>query len=99
MARAELRPLPSYPLVAQKAQIHGEVWARVVVSESGEVVCLSVTQVPFGISQGAENSVKQWKFAPYEIDGRPVRFTGEIVFHFDGLYPEQWDELQRTLFY
>jgi hypothetical protein len=30
------------------------------------------------------------------VDGHPVRFTGEILFHFENLREEEWRERMRS---
>ena len=82
LARAKERVVPVYPEVAQKARVSGDVFAEVVVSEDGRVVETCIQGLPFGITERAEEAVRQWTFEPYEIGGRAVRVTSEIVFHF-----------------
>jgi TonB family protein len=99
VARAVQRPLPPFPVVAVKARIRGRVWVEMVISESGHVICARATQLPFGIREAALAAARQWKFTPYEIDGRPVRVTSEVLFHFEDVTPSQWEELQRQASY
>jgi TonB family protein len=95
LARAVERPMPPFPEVARKARIRGRVWAEVVVSESGDVVCARATRLPFGLQQAALAAARQWKFTPYELGGHRVPVTSEILFHFVDLEPQQWEELQK----
>lgn len=83
LARATHAPLPVYPPIARKARITGRVILSFVVSEIGEVLCTSSTPLPFGRRESAEAAAKQWRFQPYVVDGKPVRFTGAIAFHFN----------------
>jgi TonB family protein len=88
VARATERPLPEFPILAIKVRIRGKVWVEVVVSESGDVICARATQFPFGLREAALESARRWKFTPYEIGGRLVNVTSEIVFHFEDVTPE-----------
>jgi outer membrane biosynthesis protein TonB len=78
-----------------KANIRGRVWVEVVVSETGQVLCARATRFPLGIREATIAAARQWKFTPYEIGGRPVKVTSEIVFHYVDVEPELWEELQR----
>lgn len=84
-ARAVHRPHPPYPPVARKARIEGTVWAEVVVSESGEIVCTRLHALPFGIEQSVQETLRQWRFAP-----SPVMVTSDIELHFERITREEW---------
>ncbi len=83
--RAVARPLPPYPVVAQKARISGSVYVDVVVGADGNVVCTRTTPLPFGVSQAAEDAVRQWKFTPSSAS-----FGGALEFHFGLLNDVEW---------
>lgn len=89
MARAIERPLPPYLVIARKARIRGRVWVDVVVSETGDVICAQATAMPFGLREAALDAARQWKFTPYEIDGRAVKMTSEMVFRLENVEPEE----------
>ncbi|HEX6160950.1 MAG TPA: energy transducer TonB [Thermoanaerobaculia bacterium] len=81
-ARATHRPLPIYPPVAKKARVGGTMWIEVVVSQSGEVVCMRTVPLPFGLQQAAEEAVRQWRFEPYLVDGKRAMFISDIELQF-----------------
>jgi hypothetical protein len=89
------RPLPAFPRVAKLAYIRGLVYAQILVSETGDVLCARTTHLPFGLAPASEAAVRQWKFKPFVQDGRAVRMVGEVLFHFEDLDDETWQELQR----
>lgn len=62
LALAWETPLEEQPLVARKARIAGTVRAEVLVDEAGDVACVRVSQLAFGISESAERSLLRWKF-------------------------------------
>lgn len=88
--QAVLGPLPPYPAVARKARIGGAVRVEAVVSESGRVLCTRNTELPFGVGEAAAEAARRWRFSPLARDGRRVRFTGELLFHFRELDEQSW---------
>ncbi|HEX9985147.1 MAG TPA: energy transducer TonB [Thermoanaerobaculia bacterium] len=95
LAEAVHRPLPSFPRVAKLARIRGLVYAEILVSETGDVLCARTTHLPFGLAPASQEAVRQWKFRPFVQDGRAVKAIGEVLFHFEDLDDETWQALQR----
>ena len=95
-AQAVLGPAPQFPPVAVKVRIRGVVSVEVVVSESGDVLCTRNTRLPFGLSDAAVEAARRWKFRPFTVNGRPVKAVGEILFHFQDVDEETWQELLRN---
>ena len=83
LSRERGLPLPSYPVIAQKALVAGPVWVEVIVFEYGEVVAVRATRLPFGLSAGAVAAVRQWRFRPLQVDGKRVKYNGEVAIHFE----------------
>jgi TonB family protein len=81
-----LAPFPaSYPEVAKKARVSGDVVVEVVVSETGAVESVVVVKpLPFGLDQSAAATAGKWQFEPLRRDGRPVRMCGRFVMSFGG---------------
>jgi TonB family protein len=97
-ARAVRAPLPEFPLIALKARIRGVVRIELLVSEEGAVLDTRVTKpLPFGLDTAAEAAVRQWRFRPYIVDGRPVKTKGEIVFQYKDVDDATWATLTRAL--
>lgn len=97
LARAVHGVLPADPEVARKARIGGTVHATITVSESGSVLDVQVTPLPFGVSEAVAHAVKQWTFAPYMLGGQPVKVASAIAFHFRPITPERWREVERAM--
>jgi hypothetical protein len=76
-------PLPVFPSLALKVRIRGPIRLELLVSETGDVVCMRRSTLPFGIDGVTDQAVPRWKFAPYVVDGRAVKFAGELVLHFE----------------
>lgn len=94
-SRATFGPVPPFPELMFKARIRGPVIVDVVVSEEGEVLCTRTSSLPFGGSQAASGAALRWKFTPMTIGAHPVRFAGELVFHFEDLDEETWRDRMR----
>lgn len=94
-ARAVFGPVPEYPSIMFKARVRGPVIVDVVVSEEGQVLCTRASKLPFGGTEAASDAARRWRFTPMWINGRRVKFAGEVVFHFEDLDEEKWRDLMR----
>jgi TonB family protein len=95
-AQAVLGRAPEFPSVALKVRIRGVVRVEVVVSESGDVLCTRNTPFPFGLDRAAVEAARRWKFRPFIVSGHPVKAAGEILFHFEDLNEDAWQEVLRN---
>ena len=69
---------PSYTEEARKAGISGIVIIQALIGRDGLVKDASVLKpLPFGLDQAAVDAVKQWKFKPGMLAGKPV----DVVFN------------------
>lgn len=64
---------PEYPEAARQAHIEGSVVLDVTVDANGDVETAIVISGPPELTASAIASVKQWKFQPYKLNGRPVK--------------------------
>lgn len=87
--RAVLATLPPFPEVMRKARIRGSVLADLVVSEQGVVECVRVTPLLFA-TDAVIAAAKNWRFDALMIDGRRVKFAGELLFRFDDPDDAAW---------
>ena len=96
LSRALLGPLPEYPDIAMKARVGGTVLVSLVVSEAGKVTSVEVLMPrPFGLDTATIEAAKRWIFIPQKRDGRPVQFTGELLFHFQNVWEDVWKEAMQ----
>jgi|GEM_PF-2337057 len=64
---------PIYPPVAKEAKVSGAVVLQALIGEDGSVENLKVIQSPDdSLSQSATDAVKQWKYKPYLLNGKPT---------------------------
>jgi protein TonB len=73
---------PVYPDVARAAQIEGTVILEAIVDEVGQVVDLRVLRSQSVLDKAALEAVRQWRYAPVLLNGRPVPFVLTVVVTF-----------------
>jgi TonB family protein len=73
---------PVYPETARKAGIQGVVLLEATTDEKGDVVKVRVLKSIPELDQAAIEALKQWKYEPFLIEGKPkgVVFTVTIKF-------------------
>ena len=77
---------PVYPERALKERVRGLVILRVLVSEDGLPVRVSVEKAAReDLTQAAIAAAQQWRFQPARKDGRPVRTFAVVRFGFEGV--------------
>lgn len=64
--------VPIYPMDALKERIQGTVRLEAIVDESGSVTDVCVSKGHWFFEQSAMNAVRQWRFTPTLLDGKPV---------------------------
>jgi TonB family protein len=69
---------PVYPALAKVERIGGTVELRAYVGPDGLVRKIVVLSGPEMLMGAAEDAVRQWRYAPTELYGRPVDTTKEI---------------------
>lgn len=64
---------PIYPEAARQASIEGVVILEVLIDEAGAVQDARVLRSVALLDRAALDAVKQWRFSPSILDGRPVK--------------------------
>lgn len=64
--------MPKYPPEAKKKRIQGRVTLNATISEQGDITDLTVASGPEALRRSALDAVKQWKYKPFLLNGRPV---------------------------
>jgi TonB family protein len=85
VTRPELisKTTPVYTELARKARLVGVVILEVVIDEAGDVTDLRVLKgLPMGLDQAAVEVVKNWKFEPATLEGKPVKVYYSLVVNF-----------------
>jgi protein TonB len=73
---------PVYPEAAKAGAQHGSVVLQVLVGRDGTVQDAKFTQGSLVFARAAIDAVKQWKFKPYILNGRPVSVQSLITLNF-----------------
>jgi TonB family protein len=70
---------PVYPEDAKKARVSGSVILDATIGKDGTVENLKVLSGPAPLQQSALDSVRQWKYKPYLLNGDPVEVETKIT--------------------
>jgi TonB family protein len=74
--------MPTYSLVAQRANVEGKVSVDVELNEEGEVVSAKATSGHQMLRGSAEDAAKRSIFKPALYNGRPIKSKAAIVYNF-----------------
>lgn len=74
--------IPLYTANDKRMGIHGKVTVSIKLDEDGKVVSAKATDGPKQLWNAAETSIKQTKFKPVMLDGKPIAAIGSITFNF-----------------
>jgi protein TonB len=64
---------PAYPPEAAAQKLRGPVVLQATIGRDGNVEDLKIVRGSFVLSKAAIAAVKQWRFQPYTVGGRPVQ--------------------------
>jgi len=81
-ARLIRRVEPSYPAFARSNRIEGIVLLDVDVDEQGNVADIRVIRGHPMLNDEAVRAVRQWKYSPTLLNGRPVPVTAAVTITF-----------------
>jgi len=90
------RVSPTYPHAAQQARIQGAVVLEGVIGTDGSLKSATVISGHPLLVQSAVDAVKQWKYKPYVLDGKPVEVKTQITLQF-ALQTRPTDSTQSSL--
>jgi len=72
----------AYPWEAREKQLQGQVWVKILVSETGDVDNVELMSGDPVLAQAALDAAKRWKFKPFIRDGKPVPVSTKVPFNF-----------------
>lgn len=76
-------PQPQYSEIARKARIQGVVIVQAIIDKQGNVTNVKVLKgLPMGLEEAAVDAIKQWKFKPAMLNGRPVTVYYNLTVNF-----------------
>jgi TonB family protein len=73
---------PQYPEKARQQHIQGPVVLNALVGKEGSVRELKVVSGNPELVKAAADAVRQWRFRPHHVKGRPVEFETRITVNF-----------------
>jgi TonB family protein len=73
---------PTYPREARVQRIEGAVMLDALVGEDGNVHEVTVTSGPPLLARAAAQAVKQWRYQPFQLNGKPVSIHNQITIQF-----------------
>jgi len=79
------RAMPSYPDLARRVGVQGSVILLVIIGVDGRVGAIEVLRSPdprFGFDLTAIEAVKQWRYSPALVKGRPVAVRMRVFVEF-----------------
>ena len=76
------RVAPTYPQLAKNQHISGDVKIDALIDANGHVTTMKVVSGPTLLHQAAMDALKQWKYQPASLDGKPVSMHLTVTLQF-----------------
>jgi TonB family protein len=80
---------PKYPNEARKKDVQGVVTLDIIIGKTGKVESMKVTDGPKLLVKAAENAVKQWRYQPMLVKGKPIEVETSVAVGFKLLPPKK----------
>lgn len=75
---------PVYTEIARKARIQGVVILQTIIDKEGNITDVKVLKgLPMGLAEAAVDAVKQWKYKPATLNGKPVAVYFNLTVQFN----------------
>jgi len=75
-------PRPVYPRQAAEKELQGEVWIKLLISETGDVETTETVSGNPILAKAAAEAMIKWKFKPFIKDGKAVKVSTKLPFDF-----------------
>jgi protein TonB len=73
---------PVYPAMARSQHVSGNVQVDALIDADGSVSAMKVLSGPALLRDAAIQSLKQWKYQPAELDGKPTSMHLTVTLQF-----------------
>lgn len=74
---------PQYTEIARKARIQGVVILQTIIDKEGNITDVKILKaLPMGLAEAAVSAVKQWKYEPATLNGKPVAVYFNLTVNF-----------------
>jgi TonB family protein len=77
-----LAVLPGYPLLAKNQHLEGDVRVDAVIDVNGRVTATKAVSGPVLLQQAAVDALRQWKYRPATLNGKPVPMHLSVTIRF-----------------
>ena len=74
--------LPRYPLLAKNQHLEGDVRVDAVIDVNGRVTATKAVSGPVLLQQAAVDALRQWKYRPATLNGKPVPMHLSVTIRF-----------------
>jgi TonB family protein len=75
--------LPTYYEIARENRVEGELALRAVIDKTGSVSRVCITKaLGAGLDDMMVNTVRQWKYKPYTLNGQPIEVQTTVTTRF-----------------
>jgi protein TonB len=81
-ARLMKQTIPVYPQLARAARVEGAVLLEADITESGALENVTVIEGHPMLIQAAIDAIRQWRYAPAKLNGRPTRSSVRVTVNF-----------------
>jgi protein TonB len=76
------RVQPVYPRLAIENRIQGSVHVHAIIAANGNLEALQVLSGHPMLASAALDAVRQWRFRPYILNGKPIEVQTEVTVNF-----------------
>jgi TonB family protein len=73
---------PVYPALAKNQHVAGDVRVDALIDSTGRVTTMKVVAGPSLLQQAAMDALRQWKYQPATLDGKPVAMHLTVTIQF-----------------
>jgi protein TonB len=73
---------PVYPQLAKNQRVSGDVKMDALIDATGRVTTMKVVSGPALLHQAAMEALRQWKYQPAKLDGKPVSMHLTVTLQF-----------------
>src|SRR6266571_2746467 len=73
---------PVYPALARNQHVSGDVRVDALIDANGRVTTMKVVSGPTLLHQAAMDALRQWKYQPASLDGKPVPMHLTVTIQF-----------------
>jgi protein TonB len=73
---------PVYPQLARQSKVEGDVVVIADIDAAGKVIAARATAGPMNLRQAAVDAVRNWKYEPANLSGKPTSAQVSIKIQF-----------------